>query len=314
MSKRGDPGLTSMTVLRELLKAGNNGLTLGVLQDRIKETLGSYLTDGRTRSVKHAIANLRKYGIISEKMSIHGEPVYIVLPQNGHHFIAPAHILLAMDDLARTFEGTIDDLYGNKRDRRERIEALLSYHELKGYSYEMLADWDKVDWIYDVISAFENLLWGVIDELVNEIKERFMQNDLNLEKFEKERLSFSTFLRVLYGEDTEIAIVKTFLLRKPIDRVLWSLGYIEEVVYDTFENAKPGRKENLTEAKDILFGFFSRCCGVVIDNWIRLKTKEDFLPIGAEYTAFKTSFDFYMLKYAGDMSPDVKRKLGLSFS
>lgn len=79
MSKNASHGITALHVFLELSDAllSDRPVSLGILQDRVKEKLSSYLTDGRSRSIKKAIELIGSYGLADfPGKNKYGEPVY----------------------------------------------------------------------------------------------------------------------------------------------------------------------------------------------------------------------------------------------
>ena len=79
MSKNASRGITALHVFLELSDAllRDSPVSLGILQDKVKEKLSLYLTDGRSRSIKKAIELLDSYGLVDfPGKNQFGEPVY----------------------------------------------------------------------------------------------------------------------------------------------------------------------------------------------------------------------------------------------
>lgn len=317
MSRRGNKGLTSMTVLMELLEAFPEGVTLGILQDNVTATLKRYLKDGRTRSVKHAIENLRKYGIISEGISTHGEPAYSIKSWIDD-FMGPfINLLTAVDDMTDKLDGRADDCFPP--------ESLSSAHPAFSELFRKHEDWNQCTWKFNVVEAIEDMLW----------EERSMTLLLRLVKglaedqgvLVDEQRSNSPSLLDFMGKHIKAVKkstlanerIKEFYRMIPIERVYSALLYVRGSLVHILSAGHPdiAAKKLYEISESALFMHFIDVCRVVLPGWIDYKLNNR-IP-GLSYYSQSASIITPVLLEHADWPEDkipaaVKRKFGIEES
>jgi len=247
MSKSSYPGVTAMTVFSELCSL-NPGtyLPFGILEDRVKSRLSEYLTDGRTRSVKHGLERLERYGMLSIKKTKYGELSYTLpffLDENKTIFL---YLLSAIEDLTerieiKDFSLELPDNPMNPEEAntieniKNRID-LLSSGPMKGYE-----NWDKAKGIaiYDPLELIEIMLWGWANKGTIS---RLFKNQTNIDIPTKELSKWAFLERYVWREPREISDpLRDYYKNSTIERLYWGLCYISEIAlkYAKESGSKP---------------------------------------------------------------------------
>ena len=303
MSRRGDPGLTSITVLVELLKAGPYGLALGILQDKTKATLGEYLTDGRSRSVKHAIENLEKYGIISEKISSHDERIYSIRLVADDYMSSFLYLLSAVDDLIDEPEGVSDHVIFKSR------KDMLELNFTLGLSWK--EELDRGIWKFNALEAIEGLLWeeenmNLLLETLRDLEEHQGMVPHNVGSKPPSLLDF------MANNVRKVKNLKEFYNWTPIERVFIGLWYIRDSLVHLLSTSysELSEKEKYIIVTVALFKHFRNIVGlVVLPEWINYKLKNE-IPALSERRG-SSLLTFILLERAETFPNAVRKKFNI---
>ena len=290
-----------MIIFMELIKAFPDGLVLGVLQDEIKKTLEKinplrmYLSDGRTRSVKHAMGALEKYGIISEEMSPYGERIYSIRLGVDDYMGPFLNVLCAIDDLTDKPKGQLDHVIP----RKKLPKSYLVNQDVSG----KLDGLDRCTWKFNVLEAIERMLW---EEKSMKLLLEYLEELGGTVNGEIEA-GPPSLLDYMANHVGDVQRLREFYSLTPIERVYASLIYLRESLLDLLSSTsiRLTAREKYTTVTLALFQHFINICRTVLSQWIDLKLAKK-VPRLVEYS--RIPFFTFALMERIDVLPGAVRK------
>ena len=290
MSKSGYPGVTAMTVFYELsnLNLGSS-LPFGVLEDSVKSRLKEFLKDGRTRSVKHGINNLEKYGILSVKKGKYGELSYSLnffLDEERTIFL---YLLSAIEDLTDTIEirGRNFDLPTPKdAEEAKKIEDI--ENKINSFFSGQLKDreiWDRGIAKFNPLEFIEIALLKYADSgFISNILKGIVETVFGIDKPPPD-LSMSSFFERYFGKD--YAKQRYYYSLPTIERTSQFLFFISEMVKEYTTKCLPEsvRLDHNYHATSFVYAQLKLIARNAVDHWLDFRLKKtDGIP-------FSTSFE-----------------------
>lgn len=290
MTKSGYPGVTALAVLSELcnLKSGES-MPIGILEDNVKSRLSDYLKDGRTRSVKHGIEKLENYGILSKKVTEHGELSYSLRFFWDDERTIFLYLLSAIEDLTDTVEAQERPLIlpePRTPEEATEINGLKSQFEslAKGYT-DNHKDWDIGIAQYNPLEYIELLLW------------EYAKTGMASNYFKKagvevpsSRLSILSFFGTTVG--TNPIELRRYYSSSAIERLYFGLFYFSEIVlaHSGHIFLRSDKADINKYSTFIVYKLLTVILQQAIDKWIDLRLKNtNEIPIP---TSFRNEVSF----------------------
>ena len=257
-----------------------------------------HLTDGRSRSVKHAIEKLEKYGIISEEISSHDECIYSIRFVEDFSLVPFVNMLSVIDDLTDKPEGQLDHTIP--------WERLLALHPEFSASQGKRDDLDRGTWKFNALDAIEMMLWdeGSMNILLEMVKDPDENQGMVINEDGSKSPSLLDFLA---NNIDKVENFKEFYRLSPVERVYFGLIYMQESLLHLLSISHPWAKrmEKATVARVALFQYIVNISRLVLIQWINFKLKKK-IPGLVEYT--RTPQLTFILKAYANILPDAVRK------